>query len=442
MSTLQARLAALRPLPGWVPHAPTVKQWAALSLTDLKEVLFGGAAGGGKSDWLLMDALQYCDQPGYAALLLRRTWSDLNLPGALLDRAHLWLRQPGVPASWDAGKGRYVFDSGAILAFGHLDSEKDKYRYQGAEFQYVGFDELTQFTESQYTYLASRLRRLQGSNVPLRLRGATNPGGSGHEWVKDRFITRAGEPGRAFIRSLLDDNPHVDREAYDEALAMLDIVTRAQLRNGDWEALPEGGLFKRGWFLVADPPPLSAFTRLCRAWDLAATDEVAAADPDYTAGALVGWHEPTRLYWLLDVQAFRQGPADVEKLIKAQAALDGPRVEIVIEKEGGASGKSLMSHYARTVLTGYDFHAQPAVGSKTQNAAPLAVVAENNLLRLARGPWNHGFINEAVAFPVVPHDDRVDAAAKALQRIQHHLRVPRPKIGALIQVGAGPRERI
>ena len=91
------------------------------------------------------------------------------------------------------------FPSGASLSFGYLDTEADKYRYQSAEYQFIGFDELTQFSESQYTYMFSRLRRLKGSSVPLRMRGASNPGGYGHEWVKQRFITRRGEGGRIFI---------------------------------------------------------------------------------------------------------------------------------------------------------------------------------------------------------------------------------------------------
>jgi hypothetical protein len=132
---------------------PGAKQIEFLSLGEL-EAYFGGAAGGGKSDALLMAALQYVDQPNYAALLLRRTYKDLSLPGALMERAGNWLR--GTAAHWSAETKTWRFPSGATVTFGHLDNEGDKYNYQSSEFQFVGFDEVTQFTKTQYEYLFSR----------------------------------------------------------------------------------------------------------------------------------------------------------------------------------------------------------------------------------------------------------------------------------------------
>ncbi len=441
VSSLAARLANVPPLPGWIPHAPTPKQWAALACPDVPELLYGGAAGGGKSDYLLMAALQFVHVPGYAALLLRRTWGDLALPGALLDRAHAWMRNnPACPGRWNAGERRYEFPNGAILAFGHLDTENHKYRYQGAEFQFVGFDELTQFTESQYSYLASRLRRLEGSALPIRLRGATNPGGQGHEWVRDRFMVRGRAEGRVFVRSRLEDNPHVDRAEYEKSLAMLDHITRAQLRHGDWDALPDGGLFLREWFKVApEPPPAHQLRHFVRFWDLAGTEEGAAPDPDYTAGTLVALEPATGRFWILDQVAVRKSPAGVEALIRATAELDGPAVEVDVEQEGGASGKMLSAHLARTVLSGHRFRGQRTVGDKVENARPMSVAAENGLLWLVRAPWNTPFINEAVAFPNTPHDDRVDSASKGLQRVQALVRQGASQRIGLRQVAAGPR---
>lgn len=190
-----------------------------------------------------MAALQYVDVPGYAALLLRRTFADLALPGALMDRADLWLR--GTAAKWNGIEHAWTFPSGATLTFGYLESENSKYRYQSAEFQFVGFDELTQFTESQYTYLFSRLRRLAGSEVPIRMRAASNPGGVGHEWVKQRFITTKQDGTRVFIPAKLRENPHVDQDAYLAALEKLDDVTRAQLLEGNWDVTPAGSYFSR-----------------------------------------------------------------------------------------------------------------------------------------------------------------------------------------------------
>jgi len=222
---------------------PTLAQTQFLLLEHFREVFFGGAVGGGKSSALLLAALQFVDVPGYAALVLRRTFADLALPGALLDRAKDWLMPTG--ARWSERDKTWTFPSGATLSFGYLEHEDDKYRYQSSEFQYVAFDELTQFTETQYRYLFSRLRRLADSDVPLRMRAASNPGGLGHAWVKKRFLS--GARGRVFLPARLDDNPHLDREAYLRSLAELDPLTRTQLLDGDWNAF-ECGRFQRAWF--------------------------------------------------------------------------------------------------------------------------------------------------------------------------------------------------
>lgn len=220
------------PWSSFCPHAPHPPQ-AAFCALDSFEALYGGAAGGGKSDALLMAALQYVDQPGYAALLLRRTYADLSLPNALMDRAQRWLAAS--PARWDDVTKTWRFPSGATLTFGYLQNVNDKYRYQGAEFQFIGFDEATQFPESDYTYLSSRLRRLEGSQIPLRMRAASNPGGIGHAWVKRRFVNRATRADRIYLPAKLHENPSLDQAAYRRSLDELDATTREQYLNGDWD---------------------------------------------------------------------------------------------------------------------------------------------------------------------------------------------------------------
>jgi hypothetical protein len=227
---------------GYVPHTPHPKQAEFLSLTTL-EALYGGAAGGGKSDALLMGALQYVHVPGYAALLLRRTFRDLNQPDAIMARSHEWLR--GTDARWNDRDKRWTFPSGATLTFGYLDTDKDKYQYAGAALQFIGWDEETQFAEAWYTWMFSRLRKLHGSEVPLRVRGATNPGGVGHEWVRRRFIAKP-DPSRPFVPALLVDNPSVDADSYRLSLAQLDHTTRQQLEHGVW-VRDAGGLVYAGF---------------------------------------------------------------------------------------------------------------------------------------------------------------------------------------------------
>jgi predicted phage terminase large subunit-like protein len=279
----------------YIPHYPTPKQRLALLLPH-REVCYGGAAGGGKSDYLLMAALQYVDIPKYSAIIFRKTITDLTLPGALLDRAREWLTDTDARFKDNC----WWFPSGARLQFAYLSSELDKHRYQGAEFQFIGFDEVTQFYEDDYAYLRSRLRKTQCpihagnvvdgvslplphspdcptcheyaslSGVPLRFRCATNPGGMGHLWVKKRFdigpivesvrngkpIHRLGDngkpvyigrnPKRPFVPALVQDNPYLNQAEYIESLKELDPVTREQLLNGDW-SISSDGRFRKSW---------------------------------------------------------------------------------------------------------------------------------------------------------------------------------------------------
>lgn len=232
----------------YVPHKPHPRQQTFLDLT-CREALFGGAAGGGKSDALLMAALQHVHVPGYAALLLRRTYQDLSLPGAIMDRAQQWLANSG--AKWDEEAKEFRFNGGGRLCFGYLQVDKDRFRYSSAEFQFIGFDELTQFPERWYRFLFSRLRKPQRgplAAVPLRMRGATNPGNIGHEWVRKRFMLDPLDPEtgeeRVFVPSLLSDNPSLDAATYRQALAQLDRHTRRQLEEGVWAPDTSGLVYK------------------------------------------------------------------------------------------------------------------------------------------------------------------------------------------------------
>lgn len=214
----------------YIPHSPTEPQQAFLLLAGL-EAFYGGSAGGGKSDALLAAALQYVDVPTYDALILRRTFPELSKPGAIMARSHEWLR--GTDAKWNEQRKTWTFPSTATLSFGYCRQESDVYQYQGAEYDFIGFDELTQFTEWQFTYLFSRLRRREGSEIPTRMRAASNPGGIGHGFVKKRYITDR-QPGVAFIPARMRDNPYLDQDGYVASLDHLPEVTRQQLLNGDW----------------------------------------------------------------------------------------------------------------------------------------------------------------------------------------------------------------
>lgn len=434
---------------GYVPHVPTIKQTAFLVLNEL-EVFYGGAAGGGKSDALLMAALQFVDVPGYAAILFRRTFTDLSLPGGLLERAEGWLR--GTDARWAGLTHSWVFPSGASLSFGYLATEADKYRYKSAEFQFVGFDEGTQFSESQYRYLFSRLRRPSGltdadplAKVPLRMRMASNPGDRGHAWVKARFIPRhrvaetgdfvglveaerAQERGEAietiyplddqtgrrriFIRAKLSDNPHLDQDSYRENLRRLDPLEAARLEAGDWDVSEGGKMFDRTKVkIIAEAP--KTVRRWCRAWDFAATEADEGDDPDYTVGTKIGVDVDGRII-VADVIRGRWGPHAVETLVVGTAELDGRRECMVrLEQEPGSSGKAVAKRYVVQLLRGYDAKARTSTGPKPVRATNFAAQWEAGNVYLVRGAWNASYLDEHDAFPTVAegvHDDQVDSS--------------------------------
>ena len=302
----------------YIPHEPTSKQLAFLMLNGYREAFYGGAAGGGKSDALLMAGLQYVDNPFYSGIIFRRTLTDLQLSDALIDRSFQWLHD--TDARWNGSTHTWHFPSGATLGFGYMKSDGDKYRYQSAQFQYVAFDELTQFSEPQYLYMFSRARRgacsthkvKDGrpvffpekcaechlrSQVPVRIRAASNPGGIGHLWVRNRYNIRLDPRGsgryiglsprtRPYIPAFLRDNPHLDQESYGESLRELDPVTREQLLSGDW-GISATGRIKAHWFrrwqyhglyyLLGDARDPKNFTRIDDCYCFITVDPAASA---------------------------------------------------------------------------------------------------------------------------------------------------------------------
>ena len=442
--------SSVRILRPFTPHTPTPKQAEFLcnDANNQRVALYGGAAGGGKSDALLMGALQYVDVDGYAALIVRRTYRQLTLEDSILDRMHKWMRRPIDPAepsrvidptledvpdnvttlldmglvSWSAKYWRYEFVSGATITFGHLQNEDDKYNYQGPAFHYVAFDELTQFTKTQFEYLAGRLRkpaRGAASKIPLRLRAGSNPGGKGHLWVKAKFVERDDDSrDNLFVPAVLDDNPYLD-ESYEESLAELDPVTHKQLRYGDWEIVAQGNMFKRDSYEIVEPgdvPPADDWVvGPLRYWDFAATEAKAGTDPDYTAGVKVAYDGG---YWyVLDVVHGRWDAGELSDLVLDTAIEDGIECEIWWEEEGGASGK-YVSRDLVAVLEAYAAEGHRKTGSKATMAKPVASKVRQGLVRLVRAPWNEAYIVEHEQFPNEAfHDDQVDATGGAFDRL-------------------------
>ena len=215
------------------------------------EALYGGAAGGGKSDALLAEALRQVNFKNYRALLLRKTYPQLR---ELIDRSRAIYSLVSPNAKYNDTKHEWIFPSGAKIIFGSLNHESDRFNYQGHQYAFIGFDELTHFTYDEYMYLHSRCR-CADPNIRCYIRATANPGGIGHGWVKARFIT-AAEPlktitetvnvegfgmvkrSRVFVpstvfdnKALLDNDPN-----YIANLASLPEAERNALLYGNWDS--------------------------------------------------------------------------------------------------------------------------------------------------------------------------------------------------------------
>lgn len=403
----------------YVPCTPTPKQSAFLLMNNSKEILYGGAAGGGKSVAQLMAALQYVDIPGYSAILFRKTYSDLSLPGALIDMSKQWL-MPFVESKevrWSEKEKQYTFPSGASLSFGYLESANDCYRYQGAEFQYIGMDEVTHIDPSNYRYLFSRLRKPKSLQVPLRFRATANPGGQFGEYYYQRFFVEGKDAGRIFIAAGLDDNPYLDAEAYRESLAELDPIERERLLNGNWEIKASGDMFNRHWFIIVPSKDIPVAAKRVRYWDMAGTDPKKRKgknkrEPDWTVGFKLAMYQG--MYWIEDIVRVQKTPHEVENLIRQTAQLDGFTCAIRMEQEPGSSGIAVIDRYAREVLQGYNFLGVASTGSKVERARNASAAAEGGRIMVSDKCRNMlPFFDEADLFPYGLHDDTIDGLSGA-----------------------------
>lgn len=253
--------------------AVTKKQKAFIDATE-QEVLFGGAAGGGKSYGQIVDSLLYALRyPCSKQLILRRSFSELDKS---LIRTSLSLYPREIytfNASYHVGR----FKNGSIIDFGYCAAEGDVYQYQSAEYDCIRFDELTHFTERQYVYLISRVRGANG--YPKQVKSSTNPGGVGHAWVKNRFIDPSpsgvgftGEDGmrRIFLPSHLEDNSFLSQgdPEYKKRLLALPEAEKKALLYGDWNIF-EGQYFSEfsSTKHVIDPFEIPTYWRKYRTID-------------------------------------------------------------------------------------------------------------------------------------------------------------------------------
>lgn len=256
----EAQNVVFKPNPGPQTHF--------LSASE-REVLYGGAAGGGKSYAMLADPLHGLNDPNFSGLLVRHTTEELR---ELIQKSQeLYPRAvPGI--KWSERKSQWISPRGGRLWMSYLDKDMDVTRYQGQAFNWIGFDELTQWpTPYAWDYMRSRLRSAFSNDLGLYMRATTNPGGNGHSWVKKMFVdpaphgqpfwatnietgetikypaghSRAGSPlfKRRFIPASLFDNPYLSETGdYEAMLLSLPEHQRKQLLEGNWD-VNEGAAF-------------------------------------------------------------------------------------------------------------------------------------------------------------------------------------------------------
>jgi hypothetical protein len=276
-----------------VVWSPTPRQAEFLAAPE-DEVLYGGSAGGGKTDALIIDALgathRAVEQPEYRGLILRRSYPELK---EVVDRSNAIY--PRVYQGARYVEPEWRFPSGARLELGFLDRDEDVYRYQSRQFQYIAWEELAQWrTDTAYTYMMSRLRAPERLAIPCYVRSTCNPDGPGARWIAERWgiqpdgrsCSRTVQSGERvfrlrFIAARLDDNPHLSGTGYREQLLRLPESIRNALLHGRWdEPVIEGSIYGDS---LADARkdgritsvPVEPTVRVDTWWDLGVADSTA-----------------------------------------------------------------------------------------------------------------------------------------------------------------------
>lgn len=411
-------------------------------------VIYGGAAGGGKTWAMVAEPLRHCKVKGFTAAVFRRNSTQIFNPGGLWDAASrlypLFKAQPRlVRAEW-------AFPSGAVIRFGHLADEQSVHSWQGSELCLLCMDELTHFSEHQFNYMLSRNRSLCG--IRPYVRATCNP--DADSWVKDYIDWYIGEDGYpihersgiirymcrvdnavifadtpqeltekyggdvmpksfTFIYSSLYDNKILmqTNPEYLANLKGLAKVERERLLYGNWKIRPAAGLyFRKEWVNIVDAAPVN-MRRIVRYWDLAATEKTPENDPDKTVGVKMGITDDGRVY-VLDCVSFFASPAGTRNNIRNIASQDGNRVIVGIPQDPAQAGKSQVFDYTK-LLHGYTIKARAESGDKELRFSPFSAQCENGNVTFLRGAWNDDLFYWLEGFPDARYKDYADACSGA-----------------------------
>lgn len=465
----------------WTPNPGPQKEFVE---STCREILYGGAAGGGKSEALTALPLLWMHLKGFLSLTLRR--SSTQLPDLLKKSERLYKNalgiKPASPKKW-GGRTTYHQRNGGESVFGHCNLTTDHKQFDGWEINLLNFDELTHFTETQYKYICARVRSAD-PNLPTFIRATTNPGGEGHAWVfkhwgawldpefeadglpslSEREIGENGKPlsppakpgevwwirtnadgsekyfrsdpgtepgetialSRTFIPAKLSDNPILSKNdpAYAAQINTLDAVRRAQLGDGNWLIKPAAGLFfKRRWCQFVDKTDIPAGAIFVRFWDRAGTEKTDDNDPDFTVGLLMARFDNT--YWVVDRTKGQWSPGKVEEKILECAKFDhdnvSPESLTVVAKDPGQAGKSQALHTVQN-LSGYRVSMLAEGGSKLARFGPFSSQAEHGNVRICKGAWNDDYCTCLEEFDgqEKQHDDDADGTSGAFTMLARY----------------------
>lgn len=421
--------------------------------------VYGGAAGGGKTWSLLLDPLRAVDDPHFRGVFFRRVIPNITNQGGLLDESRNVYGHFGELVT--SPRIKWSFPSGASINMTHLQYAKTVEDHKGAQYSWIGFDELTEFEEGQFWYLLSRLRSPKSRHRPW-MRATTNP--DANSWVRRlldwwigpdgyvipersgviRWMRRDGDaiqwfdeptPGTlsfTFVAASLDDNARLIAAdpTYRTRLEMLSTVERAKLLGGNWDASHKDGMF-RHHRITADAAvyrsQLPDGIKWARYWDLADTEpHEGNPDPDWTAGVRLGLHtvgDGTETLYLWDVARDRLAGASKRAWIRSVVEADGAGILHGIEQEPGATGKEVADSYVTGLLAGYGVRADRPTGDKTQRAGLWLPHAERGRVIIVRDEqgripaWWDAFRAEMESFP---HNkrDQIDAVSGAYKLLK------------------------
>lgn len=424
-------------------------------------VIYGGAAGGGKSWGLLLEPIRHITKnEDFSTVFFRRNTKQVTNPGGLWDESmKLYPLAGGMPIRT---RLTWKWPKGGKVVFAHLEYDTTVLEWQGAQVPLICFDELTHFTRNQFFYMLSRNRSLCG--VRPYVRATCNP--DADSWVaeliawwinqetgfpipersgvirwfivisdkviwgysREELVEKYGsvtgpkeeqpEPKSiTFIPANIYDNKILlDKDpGYLANLKALPLVDQARLLGGNWKIRPAAGLyFRREWVEVVDAAPAGLQT--VRYWDLAATEKTDSNDPDWTVGWKMGKDNRSGLYYVLDVKRFRLSPHKTEEAWKNTASHDGQLVKIGFPQDPGQAGKTQVAYIARQ-LAGYQVSSGPERGDKIVRFGPFSAQCQAGNVKFVRGPWNEDVFNSLEGFPDATHDDDADAGSGAFSML-------------------------